>query len=414
MEHVVITGMGIISPLGLSVEEYWHGLVSGRVALSLIPDASSKDGVRAWSAVPDEFNPRNSMDAATVRVTDPLTQWSVAAAVEAVAQSGLRQLPPERTAVILGSTMGNVPRLLNAQVSLERQGTETVPARLMAQVIPNIPAAHLAMRWGLHGPLMTISTACASSLDAIGQAARMIERGEVDCALAGGVESLLAPLVHESLERARAIVRPSHAQLQARPFDRHRSGFVMGEGAGMVVLEREESARARGHAILARIRGYGSLADGYHMTSPDPSGQWEARAMTLALQEAGLEPRSIDAVFAHGTGTVVGDGAEIQALNQVFPGRPQLAVTSVKGHMGHSMAASGVMALIAGVQSLNQGLVPPTMGTEEVDPAAAFRVVTKEPLPMSVRILVVNAFGFGGQNASLVLSRASDQPSGKT
>ncbi|MCL4352681.1 MAG: beta-ketoacyl-[acyl-carrier-protein] synthase family protein, partial [Firmicutes bacterium] len=304
--------------------------------------------------------------------------------------------------------MGSVPTLLQNQSEYDQGGSSGVPARLMSQIIPNMPAAHIAMRWGLHGPLLTISTACASSLDAIGQAAHMVERGDVDFAIAGGVDSLLAPLVYHSLVNARAVSRATDPLRASRPFDRDRDGFVMGEGAGIVVLEREETARLRRQPILARILGYGSVADAHHVTSPEPSGRWEALAMKLALKEAGLsdEKPNIDALIAHGTGTKVGDAAEIRAINDVF-GRhsPALDVTSIKGHIGHSMAASGVMAVIAGVEVMMHGQLPATMGTTTVDPEAQFAVVLKHPKTMDIRQIQINAFGFGGQNAAIVMSR---------
>lgn len=408
MEQVVITGMGIVSPLGFSVHEYWSALLDGHTAI-VAADMPPVDGVVPyWSPVPSNFDPAHCMDPATIRITDRLSQFSICAAVEAVECSGVGPLPSHRTAVILGSTMGSIPAFAQSQTAFDREGMRAAPARLMSQVIPNMPAAHLAMRWGLHGPLLTISTACASSLDAIGQAARMIERGDVDYAIAGGVDSLLTPLVYHSLLRARAVSRAADPALASRPFDRARNGFVMAEGAGIVVLEREETAGRRNQPILARVRGYGSVADAHHVTSPEPSGRWEALAMELALKDANWasDGSDIDALIAHGTGTPVGDAAEIRAINTVFGQRgPTLAVTSVKGHMGHSMAASGVMALIAGVKAIGYGQLPPTMGTSDVDPEVQFSIVLGQPKAMAVQRVQINAFGFGGQNASLIISR---------
>lgn len=408
MEQVVITGMGIISSIGLTVTEYWSSLVDGRTAIEPTTMINANGSFGYGSQVGSDFNPARCLDPVVLRTADRLTQFSLCAASQAVAASGMESLPSLRTAVILGSTMGSVPTLVQSQSGYDQGGASVVPARLMSQVIPNMPAAHLAMRWGLHGPLLTISTACASSLDAIGQAARMVERGDVDFAIAGGVDSLLTPLVYHSFVNARVVSRATDPLLASRPFDRNRDGFVMGEGAGIVILEQEETARRRRQPILARIRGYGSVADAHHVTSPEPSGRWEALAMKLALKEVGRrdEKPHIDALIAHGTGTKVGDAAEIRAINDVF-GRhsPSLAVTSIKGHIGHSMAASGVMALIAGVQALIKGQLPPTMGTTTVDPEAQFTVVLKHPKSMDIRQVQINAFGFGGQNAAMVISR---------
>lgn len=403
MEHVAITGMGIISSIGLSVADYWSSLINGRIAILPADITPATEVIPYWSPVSSDFDPTRYLAPSAIRTTDRLTQWSIAAADEAVTASGLAQLPSLRTAVILGCTMGSIPAFAQSQTAYDSAGAGSVSPRLMSQVIPNMPAANLALRWGLHGPLLTISTACASSMDAIGQAARLIERGEVDIAIAGGVDSLLTPVVYHSLARARALSRSTDPNRASRPFDRDRDGFVMGEGAGIVVLERWEHAHERHQPILARVRGYGTVSDSHHVTSPEPSGQWEALAMTLAQEDAGVG--HIDAVVAHGTGTPVGDAAEMRAINRTFSGLDRLPVTSIKGHLGHSMAAAGVMAVVAGVQALESQLLPPTMGTQSVDPEAQFSVVIAEPRAVAMEHIQLNAFGFGGQNASLVLSR---------
>jgi 3-oxoacyl-[acyl-carrier-protein] synthase II len=269
-------------------------------------------------------------------------------------------------------------------------------------VIPNMASALIAMHWKLHGAQLAISTACASSLDAIGLAAGMIERGEIETAIAGGSETLLSPIVYESLVRAGALSRNPDAALASRPFDVDRDGFVMGDGAGVLVLERVERAQARGARILARIRGYGSVADAYHITSPDPSARYEVQAMRDALDRSG-DGSECRVVYAHATGTIVGDAAEAKAIDDVYADRPPV-VTSIKGHLGHSMASAGAMSAIAGITGMHEGRIPPTIGTENVDPKTRFDLVTSEPRSQTYSAFQVNAFGFGGQNASLVIS----------
>jgi 3-oxoacyl-[acyl-carrier-protein] synthase II len=308
--------------------------------------------------------------------------------------------PPGRTAVILGNTMGGLPLLTQTQTQFLENSHRVTP-KLMALVIPNMAAARIALHWGLHGRQLTISTACASSLDAIGLAARMIEEGEVESAIAGGTETLLAPVVYESLERAGALSRSPDPARASRPFDIERDGFVMGDGAALLFLERIERARARGARVLARVRGYGSLADAHHLTSPEPSGQFEAEAMQNALEDGECDAQ---VVFAHATGTTVGDLAELRAINTVFPGRPPL-VTAPRGHLGHAMAAAGAMSAIAGILGLQHDMVPPTLGTRAVEPEAKFDLVLGEPRRQRYDAFCVNAFGFGGQNASIVISR---------
>lgn len=260
------------------------------------------------------------------------------------------------------------------------------------------------MRYHLQGPQLTVASACASSIDAIGLASQSIKSGVVDVAICGGTENLLSSVVSASLFRARALAEAPRAQDASKPFDVARTGFVMGEGSGILVLESEDHARTRDAHILGYIQGYASLADGYHVTAPEPSGRWEALAMQQSIEAAGLSPSAIDLVVAHGTGTPVGDRAEIRAINQIYRHGSQV-VTSIKGHLGHSMGASGAMSVIAAIQALRHHLVPVTEGTRELDPEGDFDVVLERPRSRRVDVAQINAFGFGGQNASLVISR---------
>jgi 3-oxoacyl-[acyl-carrier-protein] synthase II len=398
---VAITGAGLLTPIGSDLAESWDGFVAGRLGIA----RAVRDGTAFWWAPVDDA-PLRALDSATRKRSDRFTQFALVTAQEAVADAGLPRLEPERTAVVVGSTMGGVPLLTESRADLDRHGPQRIAPRLMALVIPNMAAAAIALRWKLHGPQLAIATACASSLDAIGRAARMIAQGEVDMAIAGGTETLLAPVVAMSLERAGALARGDDPRRISRPFDPERTGFVMGDGSGMVVLERGESARARGATIRGYVRGYASLADAYHVTSPDPSGRWEARAMEVALADAEIDPGAIDAIYAHGTATPVGDAAEIAAINALYGERANpVPVTSLKGHIGHGMAASGVTSLIVALRGFAERLLVGTLGTEEVEPAARFDLVLGEPRALAMRAVQINAFGFGGQNASLVLTK---------
>lgn len=401
MEHVAVTGVGVVSPIGSNVDEFWRGLLESRRAIAPMPDGTQLSGNRLWAAVPEDFLD-GSLPRSALRNTDRFTQYAMAAAHEAIDRAGLRP-PAERTAVIVGNTMGGFPLVAQSQTRFLDDGRSVTP-KLMALVIPNMASAFIAMHWKLHGPQLTISTACASSLDAIGLAAGMIERGEIDAAIAGGSETLLSPLVYESLVRAGALSRNPDATQASRPFDVDRDGFVMGDGAGMLMLERAESAAARGARILARIRGYGSVGDAYHITSPDPSALYEVRAMGNAMQHAGEAGQQCDVVYAHATGTIVGDAAESKAIGEAYSHRRPL-VTSIKGHLGHSMASAGAMCAVAGITGMQEGAIPPTMGTKNVDARAQFDLVTERPREHSYSSFQVNAFGFGGQNASLIFSR---------
>jgi len=406
MRNVAVTGMGVVAPIGHTIETFWNALIDGTSAVAPIPDGASLTGNRLWAAVSDTFFEAAGLPSAALRNTDRFTQYALVAAHEAVTQANV-ELHPLRTGVIVGNTMGGFPLVTRTQSAYAAEGHRGVPPKLMALVIPNMAAARIALHWHLHGPQLAVSTACASSLDAIGIAARMIEQGEIDVAIAGGTETLLTHVVYESLARAGAISKNPNAADASRPFDVDRDGFIMGDGAGIVVLEHLDRARARGARILARILGYAQVADAYHITSPEPTGEWEALAMRRALDEAMGESREpVRAIYAHGTSTVVGDAAELRAINRVY-GRDAATpvVTSLKGHMGHSMAASGVMSLISGILGMERELVSHTLGTRRVDPAAEFDVVTERPRSLSFAAFQVNAFGFGGQNSSVVAGR---------
>jgi 3-oxoacyl-[acyl-carrier-protein] synthase II len=366
---------------------------------------SNRNGVSGnafWAAVPDDFLKRAPLPASALRNTDLFTQYAMVATDEALRHAQLD--PPQRTAVIVGNTMGGFPFVADSQTRFIEDGGRAVTPKLMALVIPNMAAALIAMHWKLHGPQLAISTACASSIDAIGLASGMIERGEIDAAIAGGSETLLSPLVYESLVRAGALSRNADVSRASRPFDVDRDGFVMGDGAAVLVLERAEHADARGAKTLARIRGYGSLADAYHITSPDPSAEFEVHAMRDALESSGDAAAECDVVYAHATGTIVGDAAESRAIDEIYVERPAI-VTSIKGHLGHSMASAGAMCTIAGIIGMQQGRIPPTIGTQRIPPETRFDLVLSTPRNHSYSAFQVNAFGFGGQNASLVVSR---------
>jgi 3-oxoacyl-[acyl-carrier-protein] synthase II len=403
MEHVAVTGVGVVSPIGTSTDSFWRNLLEGRRAIAPMPDRHHVSGNALWAAVSDDFLAPGALATSAIRNTDRFTQYAMAATAEALERAKLDP-PAERTAVVIGNTMGGFPFVAEAQTRFVKDGGRAVTPKLMALVIPNMPAALIAMHWRLHGPQLAISTACASSHDAIGLASGMIERGEIDAAIAGGSETLLCPLVYESLVRAGALSRNPDAARASRPFDVERDGFVMGDGAAVLVLERTERASARGARILARIRGYGSLGDAYHITSPDPSATYEVRAMRDALERAGDAGQACHVVYAHATSTIVGDAAESRAIDAVYTDRPAI-VTSIKGHLGHSMASSGAMCTIAGITGMHEGFIPPTMGTQHLDPATTFDLVMSSPRAYSYSVFQVNAFGFGGQNASLVVSR---------
>lgn len=410
MSKVVITGRGIIAPNGNSVTDYLDGLrnnVSGIGRISWPGESET-----FWFAPVRDFEPTQWMNEKVADGTDLFAQWALAATEQARIDAGLDGFDSERTGVVHGTSMGGTRSLSEAQRAYEREGAKGVDRKTMIRILPNMAASQLCMRYSLHGPLLTLTTACASSNDAIGNAARLIRSGEADVVLTGGTEAVtagdgdFAPAWYFAQAQYGMITPSEDERRTLTPFDRDRTGIVIGDGSAMFVIESEEHARARGARILAEIAGYASLADGPHPSAPEPNGKWEALVMRKALANAGLEPAQVDAVYAHATGTAKGDQAEIRALNAVHGGR-DLPVTGIKGHTGHTGAASGAMSAVAALETFESGMLPNAFGTDVVDPEADFRVITEKPAQIDADVIQINSFGFGGQNASLVLRRPS-------
>lgn len=417
MRDVAITGMGVISSIGLSADEFHRQLLADACGIKPAPWRSSIPGHRAWWGTIDNFVPRDWMDEKIEDGTDLFAQYALAAAQQAVRTSGLTDLDPLRTGIVHGTSMGGMRALMKAQHSLDTAGPKAMPRKTEIQVYPNMAASQIAMLYGLHGHCITVTTACASSLDALGTAAWLIESGRADVVISGGTDGgfslaggtqdgdfVPATFYTSSLY---GMTAPSDDPRRAMlPFDVKRSGIVVGEGSAILVLERGDHARARGADIHGYVRGYGNLADGHHPSAPEPSGKWEARAMELALQDAGMAAGDVDALLAHATGTPKGDTAEIRAINTVHGRRKSpLPVAGIKGHIGHSGASSGAMALVTGLLGMREDRFTCFANSDEPDPEAQFEVVIGQPKQMKVETLQVNAFGFGGQNASLIVSR---------
>jgi 3-oxoacyl-[acyl-carrier-protein] synthase II len=417
MLDIAITGTGIVSGLGCGSRKYHEAMMAGEIAIREAPWHKGDDNKPSWWAIVRDFNPRDWMDEKIESGTDMFSQFALAAARQAIDQAGLGEIDPERTGVVHGTSMGGTRALMKAQYLLETRGPQQIPRKTEIQIYPNMAASQIAMQYGMHGPSLTVTTACASSLDAIGTAAHMIASGRADVLVAGGTDGGLAlpgglpdgdftPALYYTSTAYGMVAASNDPRRAMMPFDVKRSGIVVGEGSAMFVLERGDRARARGANILGYVRGYGSLADAYHPSTPEPSGRWEARAIELALADSGFAAEQVDALIAHATGTPKGDTAEIQAINRVHGGRKtRLPVASVKGHLGHSGASSGGMALITGLLGMAEDRFGFTANTDEPDPAADFDVVIERPRDMKVETLQINAFGFGGQNASIVVTR---------
>jgi 3-oxoacyl-[acyl-carrier-protein] synthase II len=419
--RIAITGMGAVTPIGLSAAELCENLLAGEVGIRRAPWAPADDpGPNLYGAIDDRFDPDDWMDGRVRQGSDGFAHFALAACAQAVADAGLEDgaLDGLRTAVVHGTSMGGIFALERAQWAYDTSGPEAVDAKTMIKIWPNMAAAQICMRYDLHGPSMTVTTACASSLDALGTAAAYLESGQVDVVLCGGTEGgytregpeyrdfqPATGAAGESYGMSTPAVDPRRAML---PFAADRSGIVSGEGSAFFVLETAEHAQRRGARVHAWLRGYGSLADAHHPSSPEPSGRWEARAMELAQASAAIAPTEVDALVAHATGTPKGDEAEIRAINGVFvdgAGRDDLVVTGLKGNTGHTGAGSGAMNVMAGVWAMHHGRLPNVSGTTELDPEIRFDVVLDEPRAVDLTTLQVNSFGFGGQNASVVVTR---------
>lgn len=424
--RVAVTGTGAISPLGNTVQRLCEGMLAGEVGIRRAPWLGPDDPV-LFASTPWEFRAEDWADAKLIEGSDFFSLYFLGAVSQALGQAGLADpdnqrdhaLPSLRTAVIHGTSMGGMMSLMEAQSRAERLGPTAVGGKLMIKIWCNMAASQVCMRYDLHGPSLTLTTACASSIDAIGTAARLIAAGVVDVAICGGTEGGTDPVAAQSgggdfvpatlyAGTAYGMASPNTDPRRAmRPFDAHRDGIVSGEGSAALVLESEAHARARGADVLGWVRGYASLADAYHPSSPEPNGRWEALTMEQALADAAMSPADISLLTAHATGTPKGDTAEIRAINNVFADRVEsLPVHGLKGNTGHTGASAGAMNALAGLWAMRHGRVPAVAGTTELDPEIRFDVILGEPRSVDVEVQQVNAFGFGGQDSSLVLTRS--------
>ena len=421
MRNVVITGMGLVTPLGQGVQQNWQRLTAGlsgirRITRFAVEDLSAKiAGMVPLKSEDAEagFDPDTAAPMKDRRKMDSFIQFALAAASEALAQAGFTpqgERQRERAGCIVATGIGGFPAIANATRTLDKEGPRKLSPFVIPSFLGNLAAGHISMRWGLEGPLGCPVTACAAGAQAIGDAARAIQRGEADVMIAGGAEACIERVSLAGFGAARALSTaqneaPEHA---SRPFDAARDGFVMGEGAGILVLESEEHAKARGAEILARFEGYGTTADAHHMTSPPDDGRGAARAMKLALAEAGLSPDAIGYVNAHATATPVGDAAEMAAIRSVFGNAvAKLSMSSTKSAIGHLLGAAGAVEAIYSILALRHHLLPPTLNLENPDPACAGPdLVPFKAREKSVAHAMSNAFGFGGVNAALIFGRA--------
>jgi 3-oxoacyl-[acyl-carrier-protein] synthase II len=405
--RVVITGIGAITPIGSGREGLWEGVRRGASSIGAITRFDPSPFRSHIAAEIHNFDPQAYMDAQRARRLDRYAQLAIAASHQAVQDAGPCHMPDSTTAVYLGSALGGIAFAEEQHARYLDQGSRAVPTMLALSVFGGAGATNVAMEFGLRGPVLGNANSCASGLIAIGEAFRLLRSGDGVVALAGGVEAPLAPLTFGAFALIKALSTRNEAPEGAsRPFDRNRDGFVMGEGAAVLVLEELEYALAAGRRPYAEVLGYGLTNDAYHMTAPLPSGEQAARAVTLALAEAGLAPKEVDYVNAHATGTPLGDAAEARAINLAFGAHAaRLPVSGTKGLYGHPLGASGAIEAAITALALDRGWLPPTTNLVDPDPDCPVVHVPPGGLAATIAVAVTNSFGFGGINASLVLRR---------
>ncbi len=401
--RVVITGLGVISPVGTGHRSFWDGLLAARSGVRPISRFDASNYPTRFAADVPDFDPAAYLDRKDVRHMDRYTQLGVAAAQLAWDDAELRSPDPWRSGVSMGTGIGGMETLVDQLHVLESRGPGRVSPFFIPMMIGNMLAGQTAIRFGLMGPNASVTTACASSGHAVGDAMRTIQHGDADLMLAGGAEAVLLPIALAGFSSMRALSTNNDDLAHAsRPFDAQRDGFVMGEGAGVLVLEALDHAQARGVPIYAELVGYGRSADAYHMVEPHPDGDGAVAAMRAALQDAHLAPEAIGYINAHGTSTPLGDAAETAAIKRVFAAHAyQLAVSSTKSVTGHLFGAAGAVEAIATALALHHQVLPPTANWEHADPACDLDYVPNVPRPAHVAAALSNAFGFGGHNASL-------------
>ncbi|XME04573.1 beta-ketoacyl-[acyl-carrier-protein] synthase family protein (plasmid) [Lachnospiraceae bacterium C1.1] len=400
-EKIVVTSMGAVTPIGIGVENYWNNLISGKSGIARIESFNPDEMPVQIAAEIKNFNPEEYMDKKLVRNTDRFSQFAYIAANEAL-KDGL-PVEPERMGIVLGTAMSGITPTAETQEKLTLSTRKMVEPRFVPRILGNMAATQITITHGIKGPSFTVSTACASGGDAISAAARLLLAEEADAVIAVGAESSICPLVMYSLASARALSRENDdPQSACRPFDENHNGFVMGEGGGAIVLMRESDALKKGIKIYAELAGWANTADAYHMTAPSPDGDGAGRCMQAALDKAGMKSEEIGYINAHGTATKEGDKDEASAVSRIFKEHIPY-IGSTKGATGHMMGAGGLTEAIASILSINKGVLPPTLNLE--NPAFELPFVKTEAIKKNITASMSNAFGFGGQNSSLIFKK---------
>ncbi len=407
--RVVITGMGALTPVGNSVEQTWTSLVAGKGGVGLITRFDTTNHASKIAAELKDFDVSNYIDPKETRRMDLFVQYAAVAATMAMADSGLEITPENATkvGVLVGSGIGGVQTWETQHKILLEKGPNRVSPFFVPMLIANMGSGQISIMFGAKGPNTTVVTACSTGTNAIGDAYEIIRRGAADAMITGGAEAAIFPLSHAGFCSAKAFSTrnddPEHA---SRPFDKERDGFIIGEGAGILVLEEYEMAKARGAKIYAEIIGYGMSGDAYHITAPAPDGEGAARCMKTALDSARINPEDVSYINAHGTSTLLNDKFETMAIKTTFGDYAyKVPVSSTKSMTGHLLGAAGAVEAIACVRALQEGVIPPTINYEVPDPDCDLDYVPNTAREADLNVAISNSFGFGGHNASIVMRR---------
>ncbi len=407
--RVVVTGMGAVTPVGLNVKDTWQNLIAGVSGVCVAEGYNAAEySTRIWAKVKD-FNIENYVPMKDARKMDVFTQYGIAAADEAILDSGLKieGAMANRIGVAVGAGIGGIETITNNQDRLVAGGPRKVSPFFIPAGIINMVAGQISIRHNLKGPNISVVTACTTGTHNIGLASRMIAYGDADVMVCGGAEMTLTPLCLAGFSAVRSLSkRNDEPEKASRPFDKDRDGFVMGEGAGVLVLEEYEHAKARGAKIYAELVGLGMSGDAYHITSPDENADGASRSMEAALNDAGIEPRQIDYINAHGTSTYLNDLNETRAIKRVFKEHAyDLAVSSTKSMTGHLLGAAGAVEAIISVMAIQDQVAPPTINLDNPDEECDLNYVAHEPQKRTINYVLSNSFGFGGTNGSLIFKR---------
>lgn len=407
--RVVITGMGVVSPVGNDLPSFWESLKAGRSGIGRISafdtekfDCQIAGEVRGYDPVPYYKTPKD------VRRTDRYTQLAMGAAKMSLDDSGLDlgSVDLDRTGVMIGSGVGGLATMETQVGQMLTKGPDRTSPFMIPMMISNMASGFISMEYGLRGPNMAIVTACATANHCMGEAWRIIKFGDADVMLAGGSEACIVPVGIAGFAAMRALsVRNDEPERASRPFDKDRDGFVMGEGAGVIILEEYEHAKKRGAKIYCEVTGYGLTADAYHMSAPSPDGEGAARCMAMAMKHAKVNPEEVDYINAHGTSTPVGDVCETKAMKRAFGehAKKGLAVSSTKSMTGHLLGAAGAVEMAACVMAMRDGVLPPTINLDQPDPECDLDYVPNKAREKKVKVAISNSFGFGGHNSSLLI-----------